>query len=61
MVALTAAGQEAARSVAPGHVATVRAAFVDLLDEDEVDVLTAVFERVVAEAQRTCEGADDGC
>jgi DNA-binding MarR family transcriptional regulator len=47
MITLTGAGLHAVEAAAPGHVATVRAHFVDLLSEDEIDTLTAVANRVL--------------
>jgi DNA-binding MarR family transcriptional regulator len=47
MVTLTDEGMRAIVAAAPGHVATVRAAFVDLLAPDEAGTLTAIAERVV--------------
>ena len=46
VVELTDVGRRAVEAVAPEHVATVRASFVDLLTPVEVETLTAVFERV---------------
>lgn len=61
MVALTPTGRAAIEAAAPGHVATVRAAFVDLLQPEEVEVLTRVYERVAATGEQACAGADDAC
>lgn len=47
MIALTQEGLHAVRTAAPGHVATLRARFVDLLSQDEIDTLTAVATRVL--------------
>lgn len=49
MLRITDAGHEAIRRAAPGHVEWVRAHFIDLLSPGELDMLTAVAERVVAE------------
>ena len=38
-------------AAAPGHVERIRASFVDLLEPDEIAVLTRVAERVVDAAQ----------
>ena len=35
----------------PGHVAATRRYFFDLVSDDEIDVLTAVFDRVLANLQ----------
>jgi DNA-binding MarR family transcriptional regulator len=48
MVRMTDAGRAAIEGAAPGHVAATRRHFFDLLSNREVDVLTAVFDRVLA-------------
>jgi DNA-binding MarR family transcriptional regulator len=48
MVRMTDAGREAITRAAPGHVAGTRRYFFDLLSHEEIDVLTAVFDRVLA-------------
>jgi DNA-binding MarR family transcriptional regulator len=58
MIALTAQGRAALEKAAPGHVAAVRRHFVDLLEPDELPVLTAVFRRV-RDALAATRG--DGC
>src|SRR6267143_7315060 len=57
MVRLTDAGRAAIEGAAPGHVAATRHYFFDLLSDDEVDQLTAVFDRVLANLER--EAGDD--
>jgi DNA-binding MarR family transcriptional regulator len=47
MVRLTDAGRAAIEGAAPGHVAATRHYFFDLLSAEEVEVLTAVFDRVL--------------
>lgn len=47
MVRMTDAGLAAIKAAAPGHVAATRHYFFDLLSDEEIDVLTAVFERVL--------------
>jgi DNA-binding MarR family transcriptional regulator len=47
MIRLTGEGLHAVEAAAPGHVATVRAHFVDLLSDEEIDTLTAVADRVL--------------
>jgi DNA-binding MarR family transcriptional regulator len=47
MVRLTAAGRAAIEDAAPGHVAATRRHFFDRLPNKEVDLLTAVFDRVL--------------
>jgi DNA-binding MarR family transcriptional regulator len=48
MVRMTARGRVAIESAAPGHVEATRRYFFDLLSDDELEVLTRVYERVVA-------------
>lgn len=48
LVELTAAGREALRCAAPGHVEWVRAHFLGLLTPEELETLTAISQRVVA-------------
>jgi DNA-binding MarR family transcriptional regulator len=55
MVRMTDAGRAAIEGAAPGHVAATRRHFFDLLSDDEVDVLTAVFDRVLANLDRRGE------
>ncbi|MEY2456660.1 MAG: hypothetical protein QOK06_1754 [Acidimicrobiaceae bacterium] len=52
MVRMTDAGRAAIEGAAPGHVAATRRHFFDLLSDDEVDVLTEVFDRVLANLPR---------
>ena len=47
MVRMTDAGRAAIKGAAPGHVATTRHYFFDLLSDQEIDTLTAVFDRVL--------------
>src|ERR1700737_4559177 len=47
MVCITDAGRTAIEGAAPGHVAATRCYFFDLLSNEEVDVLTAVYDRVL--------------
>lgn len=48
IVSLTDAGAQAISSVAPKHVEKVRELFIDVISEDEVRLLTEIYERVVA-------------
>jgi DNA-binding MarR family transcriptional regulator len=48
MVRMTDAGRTAIKHAAPGHVAATRRYFFDLLSNKEVDQLTIVFDRVLA-------------
>jgi DNA-binding MarR family transcriptional regulator len=52
MVRMTDSGRAAIEGAAPGHVAATRRHFFDLLSDVEVDELTAVFERVLANLER---------
>jgi DNA-binding MarR family transcriptional regulator len=47
MLVLTAEGMAGIESAAPGHVASVRKHFIDLLSAEEIDVLGALAHRVV--------------
>ena len=49
VICLTEAGQHAIEQAAPGHVEWVRTHFIDLLHGDEIDTLTAISERVIAQ------------
>ena len=59
MVRMTDSGRRAIEGAAPGHVAATRRYVFDLLTDDEVDELTAVFERVLANLERG-RGSEDG-
>jgi DNA-binding MarR family transcriptional regulator len=48
VISLTEAGWALLRDAAPPHVRSVRALFIDLLTEDEIDALAAISEKVVA-------------
>jgi DNA-binding MarR family transcriptional regulator len=48
MVRMTDAGRAAIEGAAPGHVAATRRYFFDLLSDNEIDLLTAVYDRVLA-------------
>jgi DNA-binding MarR family transcriptional regulator len=47
MVRLTPAGRRAIEAAAPAHAEAVQRHFFDLLSREEVDTLTAVFDRVL--------------
>ncbi len=47
-VVVTAAGREAIAGAAPGHVATVRRAFLDQLTPQDLDVIGAAATKVLA-------------
>lgn len=53
MLVLTRAGLQAIRRAAPGHVASVRTHFIDLLTDDEIDALTELSQRVVERLNTT--------
>ena len=46
-VVLTEAGFRVIQAAAPGHVASVRRHFIDLLSRDQLDVLTTITDTVV--------------
>lgn len=48
IVSLTDAGAGAIAAVAPRHVEKVRELFIDVVSDDEVRMLTEIYERVVA-------------
>ena len=48
MVRMTKAGRAAIDRAAPGHVGATRRLFFDLLSDKDVNVLTKVFDRVLA-------------
>jgi DNA-binding MarR family transcriptional regulator len=47
MVQLTDAGRKTVEAAAPAHVENVRRYFFDLVSDEELAILTAVFERVL--------------
>lgn len=47
-VAITSAGCAAIEAAAPGHVATVRRLFLDLVTDDELETLARVTQRVLS-------------
>ena len=47
VVTLTEAGARAIAAVAPKHVEKVRELFIDVLTEQEVHMLTDIYERIV--------------
>jgi DNA-binding MarR family transcriptional regulator len=48
VVRMTAAGEAAIRAAAPGHVAATRRYVFDLLSDKEMKLLTAVYDRILA-------------
>ncbi len=48
MVRLTPPGRSAIEAAAPNHVAAVRRLFIDHLTDNEIDTLTALFDRLLA-------------
>ena len=59
MVRLTDAGRRAIEGAAPAHAESVQRYFFDLLSDEELGTLAAVFERVLANLK--CENAEDIC
>jgi DNA-binding MarR family transcriptional regulator len=57
MVELTDDGRALIEAAAPGHVDTVRRCFVDLLDAEEMAMITSIAERVSA-ASASCPSAE---
>jgi len=57
MLALTPRGRTAVEATAPGHVATVRAAFIDLLSPGDHQVIRELSQRVVAALAPECANA----
>ena len=57
-VAITEAGRKAIKSAAPGHVASVRRYFIDLLTAREIDALTKIAGKVrtALSAAGECDG-----
>jgi DNA-binding MarR family transcriptional regulator len=53
MVVLTPVGWEAIHEAAPGHVASVRRHFIDLLTEEQIGVLGDIADAVVAHLSPT--------
>jgi DNA-binding MarR family transcriptional regulator len=53
VIRLTGGGREILIRAAPGHVAWVRSHFIALATADELDVLTALSQRVVSELMET--------
>jgi DNA-binding MarR family transcriptional regulator len=53
MVRMTDAGRAAIEGAAPGHVAATRRHFFDLLSNEELDLLTAVVDRVLDNLDRS--------
>ena len=47
MVRVTDAGRKAIEKAAPAHVENVQRSFFDLLSNDELDTLAAVFDRLL--------------
>ena len=52
-ITLTAAGRGAIEGAAPQHVEAVREHFIDLLSAAEIDVLTAIADRVLDRLEKT--------
>ena len=56
MVRMTDAGHAAIQRAAPGHVAGTRRYFFDHLSSKEVDQLTTVFDRILANLEHDLSG-----
>jgi DNA-binding MarR family transcriptional regulator len=52
MVRLTHVGRQAIEDAAPAHAETVQRYFFDMLSQDELDTLAAVFDRVLENLDR---------
>ncbi|MGI5352834.1 MarR family winged helix-turn-helix transcriptional regulator [Streptomyces sp. CA-250714] len=57
LAVLTTEGRDTLRAAAPGHVAAVRAALIDVLERDELDVLARALGRVGARLRPPGQGA----
>ena len=57
MIRMTDHGRAAIEGAAPGHAAATRRYFFDLLSDDEVDALTAVFDRLLTNLDRVTDGS----
>jgi DNA-binding MarR family transcriptional regulator len=55
MVRVTNAGRSAMETAAPAHVENTRRYFFDLLSDDELETLTAVFDRLLENLTRQKE------
>ena len=56
MVRMTGAGHAAIKRAAPGHVAATRRYFFNHLSSKEVDQLTTVFDRILANLEHDLSG-----
>lgn len=52
---ITPRGLDELRAAAPGHVESVRAHFVDLLDSSQLKLIAEVFEKIDAHIQETTD------
>ena len=57
MLALTPTGRAAVEATAPGHVATVRTAFIDRLEPGDHQVIRDLSKRIVATLAPECAAA----
>jgi len=55
VVVVTPAGQAAIEAAAPGHVASVRRHFIDLLTPEQLATLADISDTVLAALEETCE------
>jgi DNA-binding MarR family transcriptional regulator len=54
-VVITAEGRRAIEAAAPGHVATVRKFFIDLLDESQVEAIQEIADTVLTNLKANCD------
>ncbi|MGD8202395.1 MarR family winged helix-turn-helix transcriptional regulator [Ornithinimicrobium sp. W1679] len=59
-VLLTPAGRAALEAAAPGHVRTVRALFLDGMDDQDVETLSLLLGKVLARAQEQPDQDEPG-
>ncbi|MGP3989432.1 MarR family winged helix-turn-helix transcriptional regulator [Streptomyces sp. 3N207] len=57
LAVLTTEGRDTLRAAAPGHVAAVRAALIDVLERDELDAVARALGRVGARLRPPGQGA----
>src|SRR5436305_8313156 len=55
VVRMTSAGETAIKAAAPGHVASTRRYVFDLLSDKEIEMLTAVYDRILANLESVAD------
>jgi DNA-binding MarR family transcriptional regulator len=55
VVRMTSAGETAIKAAAPGHVASTRRCVFDLLSDKEIDMLTSVYDRILANLESVAD------